>query len=639
MHTKWLFLSGLFLQSFMSFSQIPINPLIPEPVTLKKLKGEFRLKEGIEVVYSVDSLSQTASLLKKEIAVNTHYSVATKKGGQGTFFLIINPTYNPQLGSEGYSLEVLTNSVSISANTTNGLFYGIQTFIQLLPVSTASKQKNAIKKSSISVPCVQIIDYPRFAWRGMMLDVSRHFFTKKEVMKYIEDIARYKFNTFHWHLTDDNGWRIEIKSLPKLTSVGAWRVPRFGAYNTIERKAPLPGEPATDGGFYTQEDIKEVVSFANKLGVQVIPEIDIPGHCMAAIAAYPELCCTKDTSIKVNPGTKFSDWFGGGMFRMNVDNSLNPSDEKVYQFLDKVFTEVAGLFPAAYIHVGGDECYKGYWAKDPGCKALMERLGIRHVEDLQGYFMNRVKDIIQAKGKKVIGWDEVMEGGMSNEATIMLWRGWLEKDIIPKAVKGNYKIIMSPTSTNYFDYFQGDRSVEPPVYANLRLKDAYKFEPVPVGADEKMILGGQSNLWTESVQNFRHAEYMIFPRAWATSEILWSPKGTNQNWEKFVGKVEEHLKRAEASGIKVAKAIYDPVVTFKKEGSELFVEMSSEVPGVEIFYTIDDSMPDDFSPKYTDPVLIPADGVITLRVQAYLHGKPSGHLVAVGSDVLKAKAK
>jgi hexosaminidase len=360
---------------------------------------------------------------------------------------------------------------------------------------------------------------------------------------------------------------------------------------------------------------------------------------MAAIAAYPEISCTKDTNIKVNPGTKFSDWYGGGLYRMHVDNSLNPSDEKVYQFLDKVFTEVAQLFPASYIHVGGDECYKGFWAKDDGCKALMEKLNTRHVEDLQGYFMNRVKDIIKKKGKKVIGWDEVMEGGMSNEATIMFWRGWLAKDIVPKIKKGGYKVIMSPTNTNYFDYFQGDRTIEPTVYANLRLKDAYKFDPAPEGLDDKMVLGGQSNLWTEQVQNFRHAEYMTFPRAWATSEILWSPKGTNQNWEKFLGKVENHFKRQESAGIKVAYSIYDAIVTFKKDKGNLFAELSSEVPGVDIYYSIDESMPDNYSPKYKEPVLIPPDAAITLRVQTFRNGKPNGHLITIGPEIIKEKRK
>jgi len=624
-----------FFISCFGQNQNPIH-ILPQPVELKTLQGEFLLKSGMTISYGNDTILKTASWLKEKLAASTGYSLNLKPDGAGEIALKILGEKNGKIGPEGYKMEVSESSVQISANTKVGLFYGIQTLLQLFPAEIESnKTKNLIWK----MPCLQIMDYPRFGWRGMMLDVSRHFFTKDEVKRYIEEIARYKFNSFHWHLTDDNGWRLEIKSLPKLTSVGARRVPRFGAFNAIDVKPPLPGEIATDVGFYTQEDVREIIAFAKERGVQVIPEIDIPGHCMAAIAAYPELCCTKDTSIKVNPGSKFSDWFGNGTFKMHVDNSLNPSDEKVYQFLDKVFTEIAQLFPAPYIHVGGDECYKGFWAKDANCKALMHKLKIRHVEDLQGYFMNRVKDIIQKKGKKVIGWDEVMEGGMSNEATIMFWRGFYAKDILPEAKKGGYKVIMSPTTTNYFDYFQGDRTIEPPIYANLRLKDAYTFDPTPEGLDDNIVLGGQSNLWTEQVQNFRHAEYMTFPRAWATSEILWSPKGINQNWGNFVAKVESHFKRAEAGGIKIAYSIYDPIIQYKKEKDKLFIELSSELPDVDIYYTLDESMPDDFSIKYKERFQIPQDAAITLRLHAYRNGKPIGHLITVGSEILKSKMK
>jgi len=627
----------LILCACSDFAQTPPRiQILPQPVELKAKEGAFILKNGLSVAYSTDSLSASASWLKEKIATPTGFSFELKSGKSGDILIRINEVKDPKIGIEGYVLEVDPEKIEIRANAVTGIFYGMQTLLQLLPAEIEKKTKSNL---NWSIPAVSIVDYPRFAWRGMMLDVSRHFFTKDEVKRYISEIAAYKFNTFHWHLTDDNGWRIEIKSLPKLTSVGAWRVPRFGAYNSIERKPPMPGEAATYGGFYTHEDIREVVAFAKNLGVKVIPEIDIPGHCLAAIAAYPEISCMKDTNTKVNPGSKFSDWYGNSTFKMHVDNSLNPSDEEVYQFLDKIFTEVALLFPAPYIHVGGDECYKGYWKKDPNCKALMEKLKTRHVEDLQGYFMNRVKDIIQKKGKKVIGWDEVMEGGMSNDATIMFWRAFHGPDVLAMAKKGGYKVIMSPTSTNYFDYFQGDRTIEPAVYANLRLEDVYKFDPTPEGLDDKMVLGGQSNVWTEQIQNFRHVEYMTFPRAWATAEILWSPKGVNKDWNRFVGKVEKHILRAEAAGIKVSHAIYDPVVQFKKEKGALLIDLSSEVPGIDIFYTIDESMPDNFSSKYKEPVLIPAEGAITMRIQAYRNGQPIGHLITLGTELLKGKMK
>ena len=271
------------------------------------------------------------------------------------------------------------------------MFYGTQTLTQLLPQAVESQTATS---ANWTLPAVRITDYPRFGWRGIMLDVSRHFFPKEDVKRYIDQLARLKYNTFHWHLTDDNGWRIEIKSLPKLTEVGAWRVARSGHFG--DRADPKPGEPVPYGGFYTQDDIKEIVAYARARNVTIVPEIDVPGHSMAALAAYPELSCTK-AAVSVNPGTPFSEWYGNGTFKMKVENTLNPSDEKVYAFLDKVFTEVAALFPNPYIHVGGDECYKGYWAQDTACQALMKKLNIRHVEDLQGYFMSRVEKILDGE--------------------------------------------------------------------------------------------------------------------------------------------------------------------------------------------------------------------------------------------------
>ena len=284
-------------------------------------------------------------------------------------------------------------------------------------------------------------DYPRFGWRGLMLDVSRNFFSKEDVKQYIDQMARFKYNTFHWHLTDDNGWRIEIKSLPKLTEVGAWRVPRYGQFS--ERAKPNPGEKATVGGFYTQEDIKEIIQYAADRNITIVPEVDVPGHSMAAIAAYPELSCTKDPNTKVNPGSSFSEWYGDGKFKMLLDNTLNPSDEKVYEFLDKVFTEIAALFPNPYIHVGGDECYKGFWTEDPGCQALMKKMNMKKPEELQSYFMKRVETILKSKGKKLIGWDEILEGGLAPEATVMSWRG-IKGGI--EAAKLGHDVVMTPNN-------------------------------------------------------------------------------------------------------------------------------------------------------------------------------------------------
>src|SRR5258708_24421388 len=310
-----------------------------------------------------------------------------------------------------------------------------------------------------------------------MLDVSRHFFPKEYVKEYIDQIARYKFNRFHWHLTDDNGWRIEIKSLPKLTEVGAWRVPRVGTFGRNE--APKPGEAATDGGFYTQEDIKEIVQYAKERFIEILPEVDVPGHSMAAIASYPELSVTKDPNIKVNPGSNFAKW-GNGTFEMFIDNTLNPIDEKVYQFLDKVFGEMAGLFPFEYVHMGGDECYKGYWERDAHVQDFMKKMNIKNGEELQAYFNKRVYKMLSDKNKKLIGWDEILEGGIAPGAAVMSWRG--SKGGI-EASRLKHTVVMSPAPMYYLDMGQGEPSVEPPLYNIARLQALYSFNILRQGID------------------------------------------------------------------------------------------------------------------------------------------------------------
>jgi len=602
--------------------------LIPQPVEVKLEKGSFSLTKSTSIRYNKPESRETAEMLARKLNVATGFNLKATQGNKGAIQLNLNFVTDPQLGKEGYSLVSTSKSIIISANQPAGLFYGMQTLLQLLPVEIESKE---VVKLKWMVPAVSIKDYPRFAWRGLMLDVSRHFFTKEEVKLYLDEMARFKFNTFHWHLTDDEGWRIEIKSLPKLTEVGAWRVPRAGHFG--DRDFPKPGEAATDGGFYTQDDIKEIVAYAKTLNITIVPEIDVPGHSMAAIAAYPELSCKKDTSTRVSPGSKFSEWYGNGTFKMNVENALNPSDENVYVFLDKVFTEVAALFPGQYIHVGGDECYKGYWKEDEGCQKLMKELSIRHVEDLQGYFMNRVEAILKKNGKKLIGWDEILEGGIAPEATVMSWRG-IKGGI--EAAQMGHDVVMSPTTFAYLDYNQGERTVDPPIYASLRLKKCYSFEPVPDGVDAKYILGGQGNLWTEQVPTLRYAFYMTYPRAWALSEVYWSPK-ESKNWDNFIQRVEKQFDRSGVAETNYSKAIYDPIISMSRRNGKLLLTMESEAPNINIYYTIDDAMPDKYTTRYAEPVELP-EGPITLRVITYRDGKPIGHLITLKRDELDRRA-
>lgn len=625
---KKLFLLMLTIAVVSVAAQNSKISLIPQPVSVQPGSGSFVLTKTAKVSYNKPEGRNVAEMLVQKLNVATSFALKTSQGTKGNIQLVLNSNPDQQLGNEGYSLHATSKNITIYANQPAGLFYGVQTLLQLLPKEIESKQPVQAKWT---IPVVQITDYPRFGWRGLMFDVSRHFFSKEDVKKYIDEMARWKFNTFHWHLTDDEGWRIEIKSLPKLTEVGAWRVQRYGRFG--DRSFPKPGEKATDGGFYTHEDIREIIQYAAERNITIVPEIDVPGHSMAAIASYPELGCKKDTSTRVSPGSPFSEWYGNGTFKMNIENALNPSDENVYVFLDKVFTEVAALFPGRYIHVGGDECYKGYWAEDKGCQELMKKLGIRHVEDLQGYFMNRVEAILKAKGKKLIGWDEILDGGIAPEATVMSWRG-VKGGI--EAAKMGHDVVMTPTTFAYLDYVQGERTVDPPIYASLRLNKCYSFEPVPDGVEAKYILGGQGNLWTEQVPTLRHAQYMTYPRAWALAEVYWSPKET-KSWDSFIKRVETQFERSDIAEVNYAKAIYDPVIKTSLKDGKLTLNIETEAPGLVVHFTIDDAMPDTFTHKYTQPVVLP-EGPITLRLRTYRDGKPIGNLVTLKRDELERRA-
>ncbi len=609
------------------FAQQKTVNIIPQPVDVQLLNGTWTLTADATVSFNKDEAKDVADKLVNRLNPSTGFKLSAKKGGSGKIQLILNDKTDAKIGTEGYTLTSSLKGVTINANTPAGLFYGIQTLIQLFPPEIESK---TVEKADWTIPEVKITDYPRFGWRGLMLDVSRNFFTKEEVKRYLDEMTKFKFNTFHWHLTDDNGWRIEIKSLPKLTEVGAWRVERHGHFG--DRKDPEPGEPATVGGFYTHEDIREVIAYAKERNITIVPEIDVPGHSMAALAAYPELSTLKDPNTKVNPGTNFSEWYGDGTFKMLIENTLNPSDEKVYEFLDKVFTEVAQLFPGDYIHVGGDECYKGYWKEDPGCQALMKKEGMTHLEELQGYFMKRVEKILTAKGKKLLGWDEILEGGISPGATVMSWRG-IKASI--EASQLGHNVVMAPTTYAYIDYTQGDPTVDPPIYDWLRLRTSYNWNPIAEGAIEKHILGGQGNLWAEQIETLRHAEYMTWPRGWALSEVYWSPN-EKKNWENFVKRVENQFVRSDYAVVNYSKAMYDAIVKTSMKNGKMWIEMDAEVPGIDIYYTIDGGMPDNYSPKYEKPFELP-EGPITLRVVTYRGKKETGHLITLKPEDLKAR--
>lgn len=614
---KKIIVSLLVFCSLNSFAQENTGiAVIPQPVSLEKKGGSFELNSFsiIEIAEKNNNLQMVARYLAQQLLRTTGYPIRVQlpsdpKDSRGsTIALSLNRKEDARIGNEGYTLEVGTGIVVLRANKPAGLFYGIQTLLQLMPKEVESNEM--VKKNFWIIPGVKITDYPRFGWRGLMLDVSRHFFNKQEVQRYIDDMVKYKYNLLHLHLTDDQGWRIEIKAYPKLTEVGAWRVDKTGSFNTFSK--PEPDEPRNYGGFFTQEDIKDIVQYAKDRFVNVLPEIDVPGHSLAALAAYPELSCTPGT-YQVNSGEKFMEWPAGGHFYGLVDNTLCPANDKVYEFLDKVFTEVAALFPFEYIHMGGDETARNFWEKSEQIKELMKRENLKNLDEVQSYFVKRVEKIIMSKGKKLIGWDEILDGGLAPNAAVMSWRG-MKGGV--EAAKQGHEVVMSPTTFVYIDYMQGDVSTEPPVYASLRMKKSYEFEPLPDGVNEKLIKGGQANLWTEQIYNLRQAQYMTWPRGMAISECLWSPKD-KRNWTEFVTRVEKHFGRLDQAETKYSRGIYDPVISAKKDANgKLQLELSTEIDGLDIYYSFDNSEPDRFYPKYSKALTPPKDAV-RFRVVTY----------------------
>jgi len=593
--------------------------IIPQPVKMQLSSGEFELKKSSVIVISGDEMIPLAEYLADEISTATGLQLQITEGNGKGISLVLQNNLLGTLGTEGYKLNVNSWGIEIIAGKTSGLFYGIQTLLQMLPYGDDCEE---CEDDEIEIQCVAIEDFPRFGWRGLLLDVSRHFFTIDEVKKMIDEMAIYKYNLLQLHLTDDQGWRLEIKSMPELTSTGAWRVPRTGLW--WDREPPQEGEEPTYGGFYTQEQMKELIDYAMFRNVSILPEIEAPGHSLAAIAAYPYLSST-GKKYKVNPGSKF--------YTID-DNSICAGKETSYEYMEKVLSEVADLFPFEYVHIGGDECYKGFWKKCPDCQKRMKENGLKDENELQSYFIKRLEKILEAKGKKLIGWDEILEGGLAPNAAVMSWRG-MQGGIT--AAKAEHHVVMSPVEFAYLDFYQGDPAIEPPTYAMLRLKKVYEFEPVPEGVDPEFILGGQGNLWTESVPTFRHAEYMLWPRSLALAEVLWSPSAT-RDWINFVNRTEEHLTRLEEADINYAVSFYDAIVTPSKDEKGVYlIELTSELDGVDMYYTFDNTYPDDHSPLYKEgeKLSIPKDAD-TFRVITYRDGKPLGRMINIPlADLIK----
>ena len=503
--------------------------VIPYPQSVEVVKGTFK---GAGANFNCDqSVDPKSQALIKELADRMTFvsgrisSYATPVGlgndcAKVKGFIFLKDT---SLADEEYSINITTKNCTVRASSYNGFLYAIQTLKQLTSVSIFSENTDSSEK--FYFPCVKIQDKPRFGYRGMHLDCSRHFFSVDEVKKYLDVMAIYKLNRFHWHLTDDQGWRVEIKKYPKLTEIGAFR------NGTVIKKDWGSNDGIRYGGYYTQEQMRDIVAYASKLGIEVIPEIDLPGHMMGVLAAYPELGCT---------GGPYEVWTRWGI----SDQVLCPGKDAMFTFLEDVFTELMDIFPYEYIHIGGDECPKAEWEKCPACQARIKELGIKadahHTAEqfLQSYVTARVQKFLNEHGRKIIGWDEVLEGELAKGATVMSWRG---TDGGIKASAMGFDVIMTPNTYCYFDYYQSkDEDKEPfGIGGFLPWEKVYGYEPLDGLNDnqQKHILGVQANLWTEYVATPEHLEYMLLPRMTALSEVQWC-KPENKNPERFKAAME-----------------------------------------------------------------------------------------------------
>lgn len=629
----FLLLIILFSLSKIVFPQDSLF-IIPQPVSMERGSGHFNLTRTtvIEMEENDTGIENVASMLAADLKKATGFTLFFKKVtafSDGNIHLKLYRGSDTLIGKEGYNLMISSKGADMTAATPAGLFYAMQTLLQLFTPDIESN--SVITKLAWKIPSVRITDYPRFAWRGLMLDVARHFFTVNEVKQFIDDMAKYKFNVFHWHLTDDDGWRIEIKSFPKLTEIGAWRPNRVGTYTFFQH--PAPDEPNTYGGFYTQDQIKEVVNYAAKKFINVIPEIDVPGHSLAAIAAYPNLASFPG-NYRPCSGDSTMVWPKDGPFYALFDNSLCAGKEEVYDFLDKVFTEVAALFPFEYIHIGGDENAKNFWEKSEDIKKLMKRENIPSIDLVQNYFTRRVEKIIEAKGKKVIGWDEILEGKLDPNTIVMSWQG--TKGGVA-ASKRKLNVVFAPNSYAYLNYMQGDPAVEPPVHSTKYLKDCYAAEPIAEGVDPQYVKGVQANLWTEQVYNYRHLQYMVWPRAFAISEMAWTP-ANRKNWPEFIRRIENHFIRFNYADKKFAPSIYDPIISVtEKADHDLQLHLTRQIEGLDLYYSFDNSYPDNHYQKYNGNIDVPKEASL-FRVISYRHHKPIGRMISITIDELKKRA-
>lgn len=561
---------------------------LPQEVSLTQ-ENPFKLNENVLIAYPENNalLQRNAEFLSEYIQQATNYAPKTKAIAAGeqvknAIVLGLDPSI---ANKEGYVLTTTPEGININGQTENGVFYGIQTLRKSIPAEA--------KEATILIPAGEIKDEPRFSYRGMHLDVGRHFFPKEFMKKYIDLLALHNMNTFHWHLTDDQGWRIEIKKYPKLTEIGSQRSRTVIGRNTQEY------DNTPYGGFFTQEEAKEIVKYAQERYITVIPEVDLPGHMLAALAAYPEMGCTG------GPYEVCPRW---GIF----EDVLCIGNDQTMQFLEDVMNEIIEIFPSKYVHIGGDEAPRTRWEKCPKCQARIKTEGLKAdknhtAEDrLQSYCMTRIEEFLNSKGRQIIGWDEILEGDVAPNATVMSWRG-MEGGI--KAAQLGHDVIMTPTSFCYFDYYQTADTKDEPlgIGGYVPIEKVYSLEPVPAVLTEeqsKHILGAQANLWTEYIHSSEHVEYMVLPRMAALAEVQWT-QPEKKDFKDFTKRLARLMKFYQRDGFNYAKHVFDLKVDFTPDVTKKAVVVTlSTIDDAPIYYTLDGTEPTTASLKYTEPVSI-----------------------------------
>jgi hexosaminidase len=572
-------------------------PLIPYPQQLTPETGEFTITAGTKLVAGPAFKNEAAQL---QAFITTGLGQALKPATAAGNNTIVLQQDDQLAGEEDYTLNITPQQVTIAAKTPTGIFRGIETIRQLMPPSIDGKQPAKLAK--ITLPAVQINDHPAYAWRGMHLDVARHFFSITYLKKYIDLLALYKMNKFHLHLTDDQGWRIEIKKYPLLTQLGAWR--EFNNQDSVcITKSKDNPDMAIDpshiihrngktlyGGFYTQAQLKDLIAYAAARHIEIIPEIDMPGHMMAAIKAYPYLSCT-----------------GGVKWGKTFTTPICPCKETTFEFAENIFTEVAALFPSQYIHLGADEVEKTSWGQFEGCDSVMKANNLKSVEELQSYFVKRMEKFFNSKGKKLIGWDEILEGGISPTAVLMYWRSWVP-DAPVKAAKNGNLVIMTPGNPLYFDGIPDRNSIS----------NVYHFEPVPKGltADEaKFIIGAQANLWTEWIPTEQRADFMIMPRMTALAEVLWTHK---QDYDGYLQRLSQHYKRLDYMKVHYRMPDLDGFTENNVLVGKTVLSIAKPNPEMKIRYTTNGQAPTMKSPELPERYIVP--GADTLKIASFSAG-------------------